>query len=265
VLAGVAAVTGVAGTSASAAPPRWALAATAAIHPGVQTVTSGSQCTANFVYTDGRNVYLGQAAHCSGTDGNTATDGCTSHSRPIGTKVQIEGATRPGVLVYNSWLTMQRLHEKNADTCAFNDLALVRVDRADIRRVNPSVPLFGGPVGVAHSGTSVGDRLYSYGNSSLRSGLTALSPKYGISLGDSNSGWNHTVYTVTPGIPGDSGSGFLDANGRALGVLSTVQLAPVPGANGVGDLARELAYLHAHTSFRKVTLVPGTQPFAPPV
>ena len=35
-------------------------------------------------------------------------------------------------------------------------------------------------------------------------------------------GWSHDVYTVTPGIPGDSGSGFLDADGRAFGTLSTV-------------------------------------------
>jgi hypothetical protein len=40
-------------------------------------------------------------------------------------------------------------------------------------------------------------------------------------VGDDGNGWSHTVYTVTPGIPGDSGSAFLDASGNALGVLST--------------------------------------------
>ena len=59
-------------------------------------------------------------------------------------------------------------------------------------------------------------------------------------------GWSHTVYTVTPGIPGDSGSGFLNASGQAIGVLSTVALAPLAGSNGVGDLSRELAYARAH-------------------
>ena len=39
-------------------------------------------------------------------------------------------------------------------------------------------------------------------------------------------GWSRTVYTVTPGIPGDSGSGFLNASGQAIGVLSTVAIAP---------------------------------------
>jgi len=29
----------------------WAPATTATVHPGVQTVTAGGQCTANFIYT----------------------------------------------------------------------------------------------------------------------------------------------------------------------------------------------------------------------
>src|SRR3954452_11984249 len=114
--------------SQAASAPTWAPAATAAIHPGVQTFTNGAQCTANFIYTDGTATYIGQAAHCSGTDGNTATDGCTSHSLPTGTQVQVGGATRPGVMVYNSWLTMQAMAEPNADVCAYNDLALIRLD-----------------------------------------------------------------------------------------------------------------------------------------
>jgi hypothetical protein len=81
-----------------------------------------------------------------------------------------------------------------------------------------------------------------------------------VSIGDDGNGWSHDVYTLTPGIPGDSGSAFLDASGQALGVLSTVQLAPLVGSNGVGDLARELDYLHTHTSFA-AQLVLGTEPF----
>src|SRR4051812_12749137 len=51
----------VAGPTASGAAPAYAPAATATIHPGVQTFTAGGQCTANFVYTDGTNTYIGQA------------------------------------------------------------------------------------------------------------------------------------------------------------------------------------------------------------
>ncbi|MEA2471569.1 MAG: hypothetical protein QOE38_2568, partial [Thermoleophilaceae bacterium] len=156
----------------------WAPASTAAIHPGVQTITAGGQCTANFVFSDGTNTYIGQAAHCSGTGGNTATNGCTSGSLPTGTQVQVGGASKPGTMVYNSWLTMQQLGETDANTCQYNDLALVKLDPADASNVNPSVPYWGGPTGLGGA-TATGDDVFSYGNSSLRLGVTTLSPKKG--------------------------------------------------------------------------------------
>ena len=247
----------------AAAAPTWAPASSAAIHPGVQTFTNGAQCTANFVFYDASNVYLGQAAHCSGTGSSTDTNGCTSASLPIGTPVDI-GGSKPGTMVYNSWLTMQSKGETNADTCAFNDLALVKVDPADVGTVNPSIPFWGGPTGVHSGGTAVGDTVLSFGNSELRGGVTQLSPKQGKSIGDDGNGWSHNVYTVTPGIPGDSGSAFLDAAGKALGVLSTVQLAPLAGSNGVGDVAKELAYLNSTGGF-SVTLATGTEAFTGPL
>jgi hypothetical protein len=238
----------------------WAPASTATIHPGVQLFTAGAQCTSNFIYQDGSGVYIGQAAHCSSTGGQTDTNGCTSGSLPIGTQVDITGASRPGTLVYNSWLTMQANHEGDADTCAFNDLALVKIDPADVANVNPSVPGFGGPTGVGAAG-GLGATVYTYGNSELRAGITKLSPKQGIVVQNTPSGWSHTVYTVTPGIPGDSGSGFMNASGQAIGILSTLDILPTPGGNGVGDLAKELAYMRANSQFSGVGLVPGTQPF----
>ena len=74
---------------------------------------------------------------------------------------------------------MQANGESNADTCAYNDLALVKLDPADVGKVNPSVPGFGGPTGVGGA-SATGDDVYSYGNSSLRFGITQLSPKQGI-------------------------------------------------------------------------------------
>jgi hypothetical protein len=252
---------GVAGTAPAQSAPAWAPAATAAVHPGVQTDTAGAQCTANFIYFDSTSVYIGQAAHCSGTGGNTATDGCSSGTLPVGTKVTVQGASKPGTMVYNSWVTMQSLKEKDANTCAFNDLALVQLDPADVGKVNPSVPRWGGPTGLAGS-TATLEQVYSYGNSSLRAGITQLSPKTGVSLGSDSGNWNNTVYTLTPGIPGDSGSGFLNSTGQAFGILSTVQILPLAGANGVGGLANELNYLHSHVSaFSGVQLANGTEPF----
>jgi hypothetical protein len=250
------------GALAPALAQAWAPAGQATVHPGVMTFTDGGQCTSNFVFTQGSDVYLGQAAHCSSTGGQTSTDGCDTGSRPLGTPVEVTGASQPGTMVYNSWLTMQARGETNANACAFNDFALVRINPADVGRVNPSVPGFGGPTGVGSAG-GLGSTVYSYGNSSLRGGVTKLSPKQGVVVQNTGGGWSHTVYTATPGIPGDSGSGFLNASGQAIGVLSTLQVLPVAGSNGVGDLGRELAYMRANSSFSGVQLAPGTEPFNP--
>ena len=241
----------------------WAPAATATVHPGVQTFTEGAQCTSNFVFTDAAGaVYIGQSAHCAGTGGATETNGCLAGSLPLGTTVEIDGASRPGTLVYSSWLTMQGRNEQDSNTCRFNDFALVKVDPADHASVNPSIPSWGGPVAIGAT-TAPLDKVYSYGNSGLRFGATFLSPKEGYSLGQQSGGWNHQVYTVTPGIPGDSGSAFLSTDGAALGTLSTVALAPFPASNGVSDLARELTYAQNFGGLSGLQLALGTEPFEP--
>ena len=253
-----------AGASPAAAEPTWAPAATAPIHPGVQTITNGGQCTANFVFFDAaNNIFIGQAAHCSGTGGNTETNGCDAGTLPHGTPVEVDGASRPGTIVYSSWVTMQANGESDANTCQFNDLALVKLDPADYAKVNPSIPFWGGPTGTATT-TAQGDKVLSYGNSSLRLGITQLSPKEGLSLGTAGGGWTHQVYTVTPGIPGDSGSAFIDRQGRAFGVLSTLQIAPLVGANGVSDLSRMQSYMESHGG-PDVTLANGTTAFRGPL
>ena len=262
VLGTVVAAVAPASVASSAPPPGgWAPAASATIHPGVQMFTNGAQCTANFIFTRGSDVLIGYAAHCAGTGEATDTNGCESGSLPLGTPVEITGASQPGTLVYSSWLAMQAAGETNADTCAYNDLALVRVAAADVSKVNPSIPHWGGPTGLNTSGNPMLSTVYSYGNSSLRLGISQLSPKTGISLGTSGAGWSHPVYTATPGIPGDSGSAFLDAQGRATGVLSTLAIAPLAGSNNVSDLSRALSYAASHGF--GVALAQGTEPFNP--
>ncbi len=276
VLAAVLAV-GLVGATGSASA--WAPAETATIHPGVMTFTGGSsflngagQCTANFVYTDASGgVYLGQAAHCSSTGGSTETNGCSTKSLPIGTPIYagdlvnggIQNGTLIGTLAYNSWIAMQQAHETNAATCAYNDLALIKISAAQAPNVNPTVPFWGGPNGLAAGAAPLGERVYTYGNSILRGGVSVLSPKTGASLGEGeeSAGWSSQVYTVTPGIPGDSGSAYMSEGGGALGVLSTVEFAPIPASNGVGTLAKELAYANAKTGLG-IAVAPGTTPFS---
>jgi hypothetical protein len=264
---------------APAAASAWAPVASATVHPGVMTFTNApsflggaSQCTANFVFTDAAgNVYLGQAAHCSSTGEDTETNGCTTKSLPLGTPIYsgdlvnggVQNGTLIGTLAYNSWITMQGKKETDANTCAYNDLALIKINAAQVGKVNPTVPFWGGPDGLAAGVSATGGQVYTYGNSILRGGVSVLSPKTGVSLGDQegSGGWSQELYTLTPGIPGDSGSGFMNASGNALGVLSTVEFAPLPAANGVGTLAKELAYANAATGLG-LSVASGTTPFS---
>jgi hypothetical protein len=246
----------------------WAPADTATVRPGVQTLTNGSQCTANFVFSDGSATYIGQAAHCSGTGGSTETNGCDSGSLPIGTTVEIEDYQNPGTfpvrgtMVYNSWLAMQAANETDANACSYNDFALIRLDNAGEAQTNPSVPFWGGPTGVGTATLGNGANVFSYGNSSLRFGIEQLKPKRGVNVQHTGGGWTYQVYTVSPGIPGDSGSAFLDGSGRAIGVLSTLAIAPLAGSNGVSDVGRAISYMHSHSSLGGVTLQNGTEPFS---
>ena len=260
-----------AGSAAGERSTRWAPAASASITPGVQMFTQGAQCTANFVFRDraGR-TYVGYAAHCAGRGAATDTDGCTTRSVPLGTRVRfargatlVSGGTTAGrgTLAYSSWRTMRARGESRPAVCAANDFALVRVGAAHVDKVNPSVPFWGGPTAIG-DGAAAGTQVHSYGSSSLRP-TEVLSPKTGSSLGRTYGGWGIDVYTATPGVPGDSGSGFLDAEGRAVGTLSTVALAPLAGSNGLGNLARELAYAQRHSGIAGLRLVRGTEAFTP--
>ena len=73
---------------------------------------------------------------------------------------------------------MQAAGETDADTCDYNDIALVKLDPADRDKVNPSIPFWGGPTGVTDT-TTQGAKVLSYGNSSLRGGVTAAEPEGG--------------------------------------------------------------------------------------
>lgn len=246
--------------SASAAEGvAWAPAASAAIHPGIQTYdTKGAQCTANFVYTDkAGDVFIGQAAHCTSNSGELSGSGCETESSPLGSEVDL-GNNVKGTLAYSSWLAMQKVGEKDEATCLNNDFALVKVPASAVGTVNPSVPTFGGPTGINTTGLQTGDAVMGIGNSGLRGGVEA--PLQGFGVTDDPSGWYHLVYLIPPGVPGDSGGGFLDKNGNAVGVLVSLNSLP-PASNGLSDLGRVLAYAQKHSGLKGLRLVLGTEKF----
>jgi hypothetical protein len=227
----------------------------------VTTITGNNLCTSNFVFTDARgDVYLGQAAHCASLGEATNTDGCATPALPVGTQVTIQGGTGPGVMVYNSWRAMQARKETDPNTCRYNDFSLVRINRRDYDKVNPSVPVWGGPTGIART-TNRGDRVVTFGATPLLEGVNELKPRLGLSRGQSAGGWNHTVLVLVPGVPGDSGGGVLDSQGRAAGVLSTLNLLPEPLTNGVADLILSVNYANHFSKMPEVSLATGTEPF----
>lgn len=248
-----------AGTTAVSAAPVWAPVGEARVRPGVATLTGRGICTSNFVFNDqSGNVYLGQAAHCSSTAPDTNLNGCTTNSLPVGTSVRVSGASKPGVMVYNSWRTMQERKEPNPDACLYNDFALVRLDPADRNRVNPSVPYWGGPSGIVPTSGN-GARAFGYGNFLDRDRVFKPEALKGISIGQTGGGWSHVLDLTPPGTSGDSGAGILDDQGRAFGVLSTLGLRS--RLNGAGDLSRELEYMKATSPLKDIVLANGTEPF----
>jgi hypothetical protein len=259
----------VATADAGTAPPQWAPAGQATIHPGVQTTYGGRTCTANFVFYDSRAVYLGVAASCFTSA--TLIQGCSIPTRRLGAKVTVEGASRPATLVYNSHLTMQQRGERRVEVCDGNDFALIRLHPTDTRKVNPSVPSWGGPSSVATGHTTTGERTYGAISSHVLGSAPRLQPTVGVNTTDVHVGiggalgwgpepsdWTHHIELLNPAPYGSSGGAFLDAEGRPLGVQTTWSL---DGTVGVIDLGQALRYMKATTNLKAVTLAQGTAPF----
>ena len=276
ILLALACALAVAGTtvpSSAATTPSWAPAHKATVRPGSPVSTASCGCTTNFVFYEryldsaGRtrfHVMMGLAAHCFSLGGSTQTNACTTPTRPLGSHARIQGTRYPATLVYSSWVTAKRVRERDRNVCDANDFALVRLDPRDHGRVNPSLWHYGGPHHVRGSNVGFGDDVFTYGSSSLRLGIRQTSPKRGVSTGTTHGGWNHQIYTATPGVPGDSGSPVLDERGRGLGVLVTLQAAPQPLSNGVTDLAKALRYANVKTG-KDYKLASGTQGFRIPL
>ncbi len=241
-------------------------AGAAAIRPGAVTETAGAGlCTANFVFTSGDRLLLGQAAHCGGTGADTETDGCTSSTVPVGSPVTVRGAGEPVVatMTYSSWVTMQQRGERDPDTCAYNDLALVELPPEAAARTNPTLPFFGGPVGVHDSGLDPGAAVYGLANPQGPDGSRVLRPRAGTGGEDVGGGWGHTVYTSARGVPGESGAPLVDGSGRAVGLLSSLNVGGGRESIEYADLSRAVDYARRNGGPADLALATGTEPFTP--
>jgi hypothetical protein len=244
VAAGVVGAAGAAAAPASHGTIRWAPAATASIHPGVQVTIAQTTCTAGFVLTDGTKVYLAVPASCDGVDAGKANDGCRAATMPVGLPVTVQGAKHRATLAYSSWAWMAGAGVTDTSLCDANDLALVRLDARDIASTNPMVPGGNGPRGVAASSPAMGTQVTAY----------AAAPAAGLVVSNADGNRTHQASFASSFTTADAGAPVLTGDGKALGMLSVVpQAAPQPA--DVHDLALELVYLH-HTiaGFSRVAL-----------
>lgn len=199
--------------------PVWPPALEAAtVRPGVKHVTNGAQCTTNFVFRDRTTdkLYMGTAAHCID---NVGVGGKSS----IGTFGG--GTSIVATVAFSTWETPG----------LGSDFALMEIPADREKDVHPAVIHFGGPTHLAYMPSVQSyDKVITYGNSGLRPGPQELDWHEGYVTGRGT--WYTNVYTVTPAIFGDSGSGIMTADGGAIGAASTIHFAPVPGQNSFGNI-----------------------------
>jgi hypothetical protein len=215
-------------------------AAAGRIGPGTQLVTAGRTCTAGFAFRDARQrVYLGYAATCATERAATTGNPCAARPLPLGTKVRLADRGRTlgtGELAYSSLRAMRRAGVTDAATCAAGDFALVRVRGALSHRVAAAMPYWGGPTGLAAL-PAAGSNVFGIVRPSPGGRIL---PRAGqvTTVGG-------TAMVATPFPSGGSarGSGFLDAAGRAVGILTT---ATASGDNTVVSLADAVAFARAH-------------------
>ena len=235
-----------------------AAGAQARVGPGVLLTLEASQCTSNFVFRDATDLYLGLSAHCfgegNGDTGVSESQPCDNEMPELGEPVTIEGARRPGTLAYSSFRTMVLVGETDLETCMSNDFAILRIHPDDHAAVDPSMPVFGGPVGLRRGWVGENESMLSFGRSPLRADAEPLKPREGYLGNNSQRGWMHNVNFLNQPLFGDSGSGVLDGAGGAVGALSRA-------GGGVTDLALALDYMRAHGG-PDAHLVDGTAPFA---
>lgn len=234
--------------------PQWPALADATVRPGVGVVSSSGSCTSNFVFQspDNRTLYLGLAAHC--LPGESENE-----------QVEIAGGEVTATVAYNSWYTMDNLDGDPGIDRSTNDFALIEIPDDARDKVHPAIRHYGGPVDLALQ-AEAGDRILTYGNTPLRQGIEPSNTREGYVVESST--WYTSMYIVTPGLPGDSGSAVLDGQGRALGVLIHLGIAPLAASNGAVNLAPALDWAHEHAGIEAQLatweiLDPGVFPDAP--
>lgn len=192
-----------------------------AVRPGAIVRSDLGQCTLNFLFSgsDGRR-YVGTAGHCilgeSPIGGGDV--GERSWAAGTGPAARDTDGNRIGEFAY-AILQDPR------------DFALVRLDPAV--PANPDMCHFGGPTGVNDDRPGLAQPvLLHYFGDGVAVG-TLLPARSALALGMPDP--DH-VFAQGVAVPGDSGSGVISSDGRAVGVLVTVGVHAGLDGREAGDI-----------------------------
>jgi hypothetical protein len=183
------------------------------VRPGAMVETDTGQCSFNFLFegtdkkTGKKSRYMGTAGHCillQGTTDTLATPPPTEKLYQIGKGpvAKDAGGKRIGEFAY-------------AVLADPKDFALIRLDDGVV--ASPQMCHWGGPTGVNSDITNEFVTLREYGQGF---GISLVSPARTLyATGMPN---RDHVYADGVVLPGDSGSGVISDDGRAVGVTVTV-------------------------------------------
>lgn len=178
-------------------------------------------CTANFVWEDGNDLYLGAAGHCflPGSAAASESAGGSYDTGGVTVRACIDCATG-GALGLNGVRTGQLVElgdvvyaRQSANGVGVgNDFGLVRIPDAARDLIDPAMPQFGGPTEVGQ--VEGGEPVCHYGNA-VTFGETFLTKgRTGAGLGTAGDSWT----AGTTSAPGDSGAAVQSCTPTASGL-----------------------------------------------
>lgn len=217
-LAALVAVLGV--FAAAAGLTAAARAACDGARPGAAVITNDTTlCTLNFVFR-GRHhrTYIGTAGHCVPDAAGNELEG--EHTWP----------KRSGPVAKDSDGHLLG-HYAFAILKGQRDISMIRLSKSVT--ANPAMCAWGGPTGINADITHSTVQLHFYGNGTLIGDLVHARTLTAFGMPDSD-----VVHSDGLISPGDSGSGVISADGRAVGVLVTLGIHDGPGGFGLNGITR---------------------------
>lgn len=216
-----------------------AVAGTAAacegLSPGDLLETSEGYCTLGFLVADRNGLYFTTAGHCIQVD-------------------QAAGSPEAGEFGTGAFHFLDPETGSVSDGSPGNDFALIRIHEDAYELLNPKMCGWEGPTGIYNDTPGEGT-LNLYGHSLIFGDAGDLGfPTYrreGLLV--ENDG--DAFYFVAPSLMGDSGSAVLHEDGRAMGVLTHLQIQ-VGGMSTNGGTHLERGFrLAAEEGFTELRLV----------